>query len=178
MKKQDKNALMVLKYGKRRYDGGSEVQQIERIERKQALAQLRALELQTETMEKPENAELPEKSSEPVATATLGMDADLRPPVVLKLVPPLPAISEADKNTRRYRVVEALIIGPLALSVGMVGLLLTGLALFVFGRAGNQTLVEQAVDIRSQCMLALRKGFLDTLTTPTRVFKAFQRVVK
>lgn len=151
MEQRQQKSSMVLKYNKRRFDGGTEIEMIRTIERRNAIAQLERLSAQTATSNP--ITEQPIISEQPV----------LQPPAPHEEPAPVP---------RKSRVLEATILGPMELSVGIVGIMTATLAIYTFHRLNNQPLLKQSQGVLRDCVKTFNKGIVDTLTTPVRVVKA------
>lgn len=168
MEKQQNQAGMVLQYDKRRYDGGPEIEQIRLIETQQAILQQAALRAQ----------QMGQWPTAIPAVAPDGMPVvDSPPPVLAPMPAPVGASATAQapakKPTSRGRKIqEALLFGPFSLCVGVVGILTALLALAVAQRMRNPALLEQGRMVLRECGRTVRKGLLDTVNIPARVFKA------
>jgi hypothetical protein len=151
MEQRKQKTAMILKYAKRRYDGGPEVETIRTIERQQTLEQLNRLQNQQRVLEP---AEL---KVEPAAVNTPA-------PVAAEPVSP----AEAKRN----KLLAAAALGPMEICVGTVGIMTATLAIITFRRLKNEELLNQSKTVLVDCLKTLRKGFIDTITTPVRVSKA------
>lgn len=154
-------ASLILKYAKRRFDGGSEVEIIRNIERQHVLTQMnrmyRPSELHMETAE---------------ATSVAGKGAaavcdQAAPDASGHAVTP----DVAELGPERPRFLQALILGPMGLCIGTVGILTAALAIFTFKRLNNEALLRQSQVLWRDCLSTLRKGVVDTVTTPWRVLQ-------
>lgn len=152
MEQRKQTSPLVLKYGKRRFDGGTEVELIRTIERQKTMLELRRLQ---------------EQHLEEVKTdlAKPSAQANLTPPAAEPAKEPAPV-------ARKNRVLEAWILGPMELCVGAVGLLTATLAVITFRQLNNEPLLKQSQGVFNDCLGTFRKGIIDTLTTPIRVLKA------
>jgi hypothetical protein len=177
MEKQQNQAGMVLQYDRRRYDGGPEIEQIRLIETQQAMLQqaaLRAQEMGQWHAAIP--AVLPDGS--PVVTAPGGMpNVEAAPPMMT----PAPAAVSTPAgvqapvkapSSRGRKIQEAILLGPFSLCVGAVGILTALLALAVAQRMRNPALLEQGRTVLRECGRTVRKGLLDTVNIPARLFMA------
>jgi hypothetical protein len=148
MEHQQKQSVLVLKYDKRRFDGGMEIDQIRHIERRQSIAQM-------------------ERMTQPHSLLETSMQTVEAPPTDNA---PVQAPAEAQTQKRTHKVLDACIVGPLAICIGVVGILTACLAILMFTKMDNQPLLAQARTIMNDCVKSLKKGIVDTLTTPIRVF--------
>lgn len=155
MEQRQQKPALTLKYAKRRFDGGNEAELIRNIE----VSQMNKLYNHTQ------------------ATTEFGNPSFSAP---LNLSPntgenaPTPKFT---KRTRQTRMLEATILGPLQLCIGVVGMLTAGLAIVTFGRADNQPMLQQSWVVFHDCRKTLIKGVKDCLSTPVRVIKAGLRTV-
>ncbi len=150
MEQRQQKSALVLKYAKRRFDGGNEAELIRAIE--------------TANMNKLYN---------PQGNAMSPISQGFTAP--LNLTPHPAAVQTAAKPaqvTRQSRILEAVIRGPLQICIGVVGMLTASLAIVTFKRANNQQLVQQSWVVFHDCRKTLLKGFTDCLTTPARVLQA------
>ena len=147
MEKRQQKTALVLKYAKRRFDGGQEADLIRAIERQN----------QTEQLHKMYGT----------PQASMGLSMPVPPAHAVKLDnSELKPVSQA--NSRFW---ETLMMGPLQVAIGCVGILTAGLAIFTFHRANNEEMLQQSKQVFSDCLKTLKKGLWDTLTTPIRVLK-------
>lgn len=162
-KRQEKSAL-VLKYGKRRYDGGNEIELIRAIERQKAMKQLNDLqkehlvEVQADIAKQTEAAtpiQQDSASASPLQTASSTSD----PPIINK------------------KLMEAFLLGPMELCIGSVGMLTATLGVIAFKHMQNEQLLAQSQVVFNDCWKTFKKGLLDSLTTPVRVFKAHRAII-
>lgn len=159
MDKRDQKSSVVLKYGKRRYDGGNEIELIKAIERQKATQQLNDLQKE----------HLVEIQQDIAQKQQVGHDNPIvKEPVQAKALAPEPA-----SPTKKKRALDALILGPLELCIGSVGMLTASLAILTFKQANNQVLVDQSKAVLKDCCMTFRKGLVDCATTPYRVLKPF-----
>lgn len=150
MEQRQQKPALILKYAKRRFDGGSEIELIRSIE----VAQMNKL------FNNP-HGNTPNSFSAPLALAQNPMATQPQQPQ------PAPV-----KRTRKSRMLEAAIRGPLQLCIGVVGMLTAGLAIVTFRRADNEAMLKQSWQVFHDCRKTLQKGVLDCLNTPVRVIQA------
>lgn len=152
MEQREQKSGLVLKYGKRRFDGGNEIELIRSIEKQKALKQLQDLEKQ--------------KLNE------IQMDIGVQKPdaEAKSEEKPLSSLIEA-KPLIRNRFWEVLLLGPLAICIGTVGMLTASVAILVFRHMNNEAMLEQSRQVLQDCCKTLKKGLLDSLTTPARLYK-------
>jgi hypothetical protein len=74
-------------------------------------------------------------------------------------------------------VMETILMGPLEVTVGIVGMLTAGLAVATFRQAGNTEMTAQSQQVMRDCYKTFLKGLWDCFTTPVRVFRAKRRKV-
>jgi len=162
-KRQQKNTV-VLKYDKRRYDGGSEIEMIRSIERKnrnEQLAQSYHASGLTSTEVSPSGnaletaGDVPQNAGQPTSARH---DA-------------------ASSKIVTTSVMETILMGPLEVVVGMVGMLTAGLAVATFRQAGNTEMTAQSQQVMRDCYKTFLKGLWDCFTTPVRVFQAKRQKV-
>ena len=152
MEQHKQHSSLILKYAKRRYDGGSEIELIRTIERKQMINHLNKLQSENSGLQAPgESPVKPEPAPEQVVTQ----------------------ISKEEVATaRKNKALQALVLGPVQLCVGTVGIMTALLAIVTFKRLNNETLLQQGQTLLADCLKTFNKGLLDTVTTPVRVLKA------
>jgi len=154
-RRHQQRANLVLKYVKRRYDGGGEADLIRSIERQTQNEQLNRM-----------YQGAPVQQAASAASVPVAQGASIDPEAIqaedLKLSP----------------VTEAILMGPLQLSVGSVGMLTAALAILTFRQAKNDVMVQQAKQVFNDCMITFNKGLRDTLAMPIRLFKASQQEKK
>ena len=146
-KRHQQKANLVLKYVKRRYDGGGEADLIRSIERQNQNEQLNRM-----------------YNGTPVQHAA-------SVPTPQEVVAPV-------EDLKFSPVTEAILMGPLQVAVGSVGMLTAALAVLTFHQAKNEVMVQQAKQIFNDCMGTFYKGIRDTLAMPVRIFKASQKEKK
>lgn len=155
MEQRQQKSALVLKYAKRRFDGGNEVDLIRAIERQQDVSQLNKV-YQHGTNE----------------TVNPGFSA----PMNLSLVTPVAVnkteVAQKPVSNQNRKVWETVIKGPLQICIGLVGILTAGLAIWTFRRFNNQPMLEQSKVVFADCVKTLGKGLLDTAVSPVRVLKA------
>jgi hypothetical protein len=155
---QQKSAL-ILKYAKRCYDGGPEIDLIRNIERQNQTDQMNRMYhgANKAGVTRPECAH-------PQTAGTVPF-SQYNP-------------AQVDGNVAQVQfspVAEAVLMGPLQVAVGLVGMLTAGLAILTFSQAKNEGMVQQSKQVFSDCAKTFKKGLWDTLCTPVRVFKASRR---
>ncbi len=141
----DLNA-MVLKFDKRRYDGGSEMELIQYIESGQLASSV--------AMTAP-SAPAP-VSGASAATATVPAKGG--------------SVSKKPK-ARSKQVLEVLVLGPMELAVGSVGILTSGLAVVTFAKMNNPEMEAQSKVVLRECVKTLIKGVIDTVFAPIKAIK-------
>lgn len=154
-RRPQQRANLVLKYVKRRYDGGGEADLIRSIERQNQNDQLNRMY---------QGAPVPQAA--PAASVPVSQE-----------MPGQPEALQAE-DLKFSPVTEAILMGPLQLSVGSVGMLTAALAILTFRQAKNEVMVQQAKQVFNDCMITFNKGLRDTLAMPVRLFKASQQEKK
>jgi hypothetical protein len=155
MEQHKQKSSIILKYAKRRYDGGPEIETIRSIERQQVVSYLNKLHKENRAQEA---AKIETQAAEPAPTVEPQVET--------------PVSGQPSASTRKSRVLHALVVGPVQVCIGLVGLMTAGLALFTFKRVNNEPMLKQSKTLLNDCWGTFRKGLADTLTTPFRVVKA------
>ena len=152
MEQRQQKSTLVLKYAKRRFDGGNEADLIRVIEHQKDIAQLNKL-------------------YQPEAAG--GMNIDLSSQLNLEpcAAPKPQAASGKASSNKRTKLWEAVLLGPLHVCIGVVGMLTASLAIVTFRRQNNKLMQEQSQIVFNECAKSFKKGCLNTLTTPVRVLK-------
>lgn len=141
--------ILTLRFDRRRYDGGTEMELIAFIERQQRQAGLPILGDARMSPPSPEKAVGP-KVSRPTAAPR----------------------AQTPRAGRRQRVIEALIGGPVAIVVGAVGILTSLIAVGVFSQGGHTLFAAQSRDVLRECTSTLFKGLADTALAPIHAARA------
>lgn len=168
-----------MKYSTRRYDGGSEIDLIREIERKHAIRQLIRLHHMQQEQQRgtlPHFLEELPREDDPACAV-----AEPPPPVQPQAaIPPLPPpmlpmaplpLPPSARQKKSIRVFEALIMGPMEICVGVVGMLTALLAIVTFSYTRNPALTQQSKTVFRDCFRTFFKGMLDTLTCPGRALR-------
>lgn len=170
-RKQNQKSSIILKYNKRRFDGGSEIEQIRQIEYKQTVAQLDKLYgQQNEQQANLRTNTLSNSAAAPNLAPALPPAQPLVEPVTELNELPAPK-SESKLDKRSQKLLEVWILGPMELCVGVVGMLTSLLAIFTFTRMQNEALVKQSKGVFKDCLKTFNKGLLDTVTAPVKALK-------
>lgn len=148
MEQRQQKSALILKYAKRRFDGGGEIDLIRSIE----VAQMNKL------------YNSPQTSINHSFSAPLNLTAT---PTEAPKVQAQPV-----QRTPQSRMLEAAMRGPLQICIGVVGMLTASLAVITFKQAKNKPMQEQSWALFHDCRKGLQKGLVDCLTTPVRVVKA------
>lgn len=148
MEQRQQKPALVLKYAKRRFDGGSEIDLIRSIE----VAQMNKL-----------------YNNQPI-----GVSHNFSAPLNLTAAPVSApqAQTQTAPRTRQSRMVEAALRGPLQICIGVVGMLTASLAIITFKQAKNQPMQDQSWALFQDCRKGFQKGLIDCFTTPARVVQA------
>lgn len=150
MEQRQQKSAIVLKYAKRRFDGGNECDLIKAIERQQDVDQL----------------------NRAYSGAFTNLKTGFTAPLNLTPQPAAAAPQAAPvKPGKRSKVMEAAIRGPLQVCIGLVGMLTAGLAIVTFRRSRNEVMLEQSQIVFNDCVKAFRQGVWESFTTPVRVLK-------
>ena len=152
MEKRQQKTAIVLKYAKRRFDGGQEADLIRAIERQNTTEQLNRIY----------------GNNNEAAPVTAGEATPLTTTAAAQLENQPGAAPHASK------LWEVVILGPLQVAIGAVGMLTAALAIVTFRRAQNEVMLQQGQLIFHDCLKTFRKGLLDTLTTPVRLLKVLR----
>ncbi len=173
-----KKQSIVMTFKKRRYDGGTEIQLIEAIERKnkQQFAEVKARQLRVE-LEQQMN------TNHGGTTAMQDMphgyrSVNRKAPRTEDANQPSVKAASTDGNqlppnsTKSRRVFHAMVMGPLEIIVGCVGVITSILAMLTFVYFKNKTLLQQSKSVFNDCIHTLKKGFVDTMFSPARVIRA------
>ena len=150
---------IVLKFKKRRFDGGSEVALIKAFERQEARAQQSRLLIRTEPL-----------SISPLSIPKDGGFAENRSkepcegPCESEITEVIKPEKEPVLSKNPY--IEALCLGPLELCVGLLGIMTATLGIVTFGHLKNQDLAQQSRDVLQDCFKTIGKGMADTLAGP------------
>lgn len=169
MEQNTQKSSMILKYAKRRYDGGPEIELIRSIERKQVIAYLNKIHNQESA---PVQAEIQQETAESLAPVIDKIEPQAVEPQAEVPVESVAAGKEAVKAARKSKVLHALVLGPVEICIGLVGLMTAALAIFTFRKVNNPQLLKQGQTLLADCGQTLQKGIWDTFTTPVRVLKA------
>lgn len=156
MEQRQRKSSLVLKYAKRRFDGGNEADLINVIERQQDIEQLNKLYRHSGSAE--------------------SMNFNFSAPLTLTQEPaavPQPVVEQSKPSTVRHsKLGEIALRGPLQICIGLVGILTAGLAIVTFSRHKNDAMLEQSRVVLGECVKSLRKGCWDTVATPIKVLQA------
>ncbi len=159
---------MVLKFDKRRYDGGSEIELIQYIENCYEKKPTDTQSLVSSAMRPiPYPATV---SKEPKESGTNGVT--IAPETLSSSVQQMG--SDLRTNTKQGRgkqVLETLLLGPMEIAVGSVGILTSGLAIMTFSQVKNSNMVTQSKAVLKECTRTLLKGITDTLWAPIKAAK-------
>lgn len=142
---------LALRFEKRRFDGGTEVDLIQQIEEQQARQLAQAGLVSNER-----------------AAAMVSRPRAQR--VVQRIQPAYQAapVKPRNKVTAAW---EAIIVGPLEIAVGAVGVLTSILALATFFKSKNEVMAQQSKLIMRDCSITFVRGFLNSAMTPVRLVK-------
>lgn len=135
----------ILKYQRRRFDGGSEMELIQAMEAGQVLALKTIGPLTTESTKVMDIVE---------------DTPDLAPP---------PAVPEQKASGKLREIGYALLLGPVEILVGLVGLFTCTVAIGMFTHFKNQSLVTKSQTVLKDCLKTLVKGCKDTVLAPAKV---------
>lgn len=145
----------------RRFDGGTEINLIAQIEARQ------------------EQGELPKTAKRnPVAKAgrasvprgVTPQSDNARNTTLQEAVTAIPLQNRTQPN-RVKMAMDTLLVGPLQIAVGAVGILTSGLAMASFCKSGDESLQQQSRAIFRDCSLTLLIGMFYTLVSPLRCLK-------
>lgn len=157
---------MVLKFEKRRYDGGSEIELIQYIENcnRYNAAQGNNQQVMSQPMN-PQMMQEPMVHSVPQQQQVQGQGESR------SLAGTVQQFGANEKASRSRQVLETLALGPMEIAVGSVGILTSGLAIVTFSQMNNPEMAEQSKAVLKECTSTLLKGFVDTLWSPVKALK-------
>ncbi len=183
-KDNHKKQSIVMTFKKRRYDGGTEIQLIQAIERKnqQQFAEVKARQLRVELEEQM-------NTNHGGTTAMQGLQGiegmphgyrsvNRKAPRTEDTNEPTIKAASTDGNqlpsnsTKSRRIFHAMVMGPLEIIVGCVGVVTSILAMLTFVYFKNTTLLQQSKSVFNDCIHTLKKGCVDTMFSPARVIRA------
>ncbi|MGE0201648.1 MAG: hypothetical protein AB7P76_11855 [Candidatus Melainabacteria bacterium] len=138
---------MVLKFSKRRYDGGSEMELIQELDSARRIIQ-------------PRKAFAEPRAQESAVAGSMPVMPDAKAATGKKPAP------------RTQKILQALLMGPLQMTIALVGLLTTGLALVTCIYYRNESLAAQSRLVYRECLKTLMKGLTDTFIGPGKALQA------
>lgn len=144
---------LALRFEKRRFDGGVELELIEQIEQQQA-RQLAQAGLITHD--------------------GAGLSSRPQPQYRAQAIRPAQgnyASPQSQPRTKASMLWETIIVGPLQIAVGLVGMLTSVLALATFLKNKNEAMAQQSKQIMRDCSLTFVRGFLHMALMPVRLVK-------
>lgn len=155
---------VVLKFKKRFYDGEQEAELIKRLER-------RYQEMHFDENGTPKvNAETPASTVDNVRPSLRVVNHSAASPVVAPTAAPAqPSVS------KKHLILQALFLGPLEISVAILGVITAGFALVTFACFKNQELNQHSRVVLVECKKAFARGIKNTIAGPG---KALQHLKK
>lgn len=166
----------VLKFPKRRYDGGTEIALIEAIEKKKKATSEASRFSEIKAMEMKTLQEQNKKAWAKTASRTEHKISEDKSEGVNKQSVPVTATQSEPiaqvKATKKQKIFQALIMGPLELCVGMVGVITSLLAIMTFKYFNNEPMETQSKQVLEDCFKTINKGILDTVSMPNYLVKA------
>ncbi len=146
----------------RRFDGGTEVELIAQIEAKQRQ--------QSQTTQ-PRAVKPRTRKATAAVTQPKQQQAKSLQGRAVEASAGIPLEGRAEKPNRIKYAVDTLMVGPLQIAVGLVGMLTSALAMASFRKAGDEGLQAQSKAIFKDCGLTLLIGLYYTLVSPIRCLK-------
>lgn len=143
---------LALRFEKRRFDGGNELELIQQIEAQQARQLAQAGLVSNEQ-------------------AALMVSRRPQQRVVQRIQPAGPAQASFQHRTKSAAAWEALIVGPLEIAVGAVGMLTSVIAMATFFNSKNAVLAQQSKQIMRDCSITFVRGFINSALMPVRLVK-------
>ena len=160
---------LILQYEKRRFDGGPEIELIRQIEERQMIAELQAHLVASSGM----------AAEAPTQTAPVQRNVPVRvkthhfqplKPSSAETANPEPSVSAKPQGLKR-RLIEAVLIGPMEILVGFLGLLTTAMALITFSQTKNAAMVAESHKVMAECFHTLVQGLIHVVMTPCSLVK-------
>ncbi len=146
----------------RRFDGGTEIDLIAQIEAKQKNQQHNQPRSATPRgVGKANHTTRPQAHAKAQSLQGRAMETNAG----------IPLEGRASKPNRIKHAVDTLMVGPLQIAVGIVGMLTSGLAMASFRKAGDEALQAQSKSIFKDCSLTLLIGLYYTVVSPLRCIK-------
>lgn len=88
----------------------------------------------------------------------------------LKLTEAQAQVKEMAKP-RTKRILETLILGPMELAIGVVGVMTTVIAILAFRQQRNWPLVEQSKKVFKECLRTFGQGVVHSITGPWKAVR-------
>lgn len=149
---------LVLECHTRRFDGGTEgelIRQIEERQRRQAIL----------------SGGSGGRMTQPPASSRMTIRSQEAPSAEGITAIPLDNRLENGRPKRLRAAFDCLIVGPLQIAVGIVGILTAVLALAAFIKNKDEALTAQSHHILKECVITLARGVLETALSPLKVLK-------
>jgi hypothetical protein len=73
--------------------------------------------------------------------------------------------------SKKTKMMEVLLMGPMEIAVGTVGVLTTLIAVFAFTQQKNWPMVEQSRMVQKECVKTFWQGCVNTLCSPWKALK-------
>lgn len=144
----------------RRYDGGTEIELIQQIEAQQQRSQ-----------RQPERPTKKGHNSHKNHARKSKRPAKQQPLPVSNPVGREIPLTNRQSAPRWKHAVDTLLIGPLQIAIGAVGLLTSGLAMATFHKNKDEALVHQSKQVMKDCIKTFGTGFWFTAIAPIRFVK-------
>ena len=142
---------LALRFEKRRFDGGVELELIEQIEQQQARQMAQAGLMSHDNVSSRPQPQYRGQSIHPASVQQGHQDVKPR--------------------SKANAAWEAIIVGPLQIAVGAVGILTSILAMATFLKSKNEMMAQQSKQIMRDCGATFVRGFLHTALIPVRLVK-------
>lgn len=167
-----KRPPIVLKFKKRFYDGEQEVELIKRLERRY------------QEMQFDENAT--QKTGVAASSTTTGVRPSLRVvnPKDHQEISPTAApaeavetVAETNAASKKQQILQALFLGPLEISVAILGVITAGFAMITFACFKNQELNQHSQVVLVECRKAFIRGIKNTISGPGKALQHLKKTV-
>lgn len=170
-RRTDLNEL-ILDCNNRRFDGGTEIELIAQIEAQQAHHQQRPQPHHGRSSSAA-HATAVKGAAQHKARATRPEHSNLRHSSLIPAAETGRVIPLTNRQAPRWKyAVDALLVGPLQVAVGFVGILTSILAMATFKKNQDEAMAAQSKQVFKDCSHTLLLGVLYTVLSPIRSLKA------
>lgn len=161
--------LHIFQYDKRRYDGGSEIELIRQVEDNQQPRRV----VVAFALPAGEAAQVGKNGVVHAQCPDIAMPFGLLPVQAKPLKTAKIKAHGTSRLSKKLRAFgEALLIGPMEIVVGLLGIATTTLALSLFVKVYNQPMALQCKQVMKDCTKTLLQGIGHTVTAPGRAVLA------